>query len=601
MKMGRTIWMTFGAALAALWLAAVSHAAVIDGTPANDLLQGTTSYDTIHGYGGNDIIVGGLAVDSLFGDEGNDLFIWNEGDGSDFIEGGSEADVLQVNLHATLDDDVSIAPNGARLFVRRANLATFSLDVGTIETLDINGGGGHDRISGLGFPAGLFLDLSGEAGNDQLTGGDGGDVLRGGDDRDTLLGSGGNDVLLGEDGDDLFVWADGDGSDFVEGGAGFDTLQVDGSPTAADEFLIDSNGGRVRLRRTNLAPVTLDVGTTERIDLGGGGGDDEILVGFGLSTLVALDLDGGDGDDTLFGSSGSETLRGGAGHDLLIGDRGADVLNGGPGQDIFIWYDGDGSDFVDGGSDSDLLQMTLHGTLDDEVSITPSGSRVRIQRNHPEFFALDVGAMETLYLNGSGGNDTLSGAPGLAPVSLRLDGSAGNDLLFGGDGDDVLDGGTGDDILLGGDGADTLRGGADVNVHQGGGGADRFVLDAGAYDEITDYEPGEQIDVRGVFDGALPNVVPGDDLFALGMLAQWTDGADTAIGFPSSAEAVRINGVVGTFASDPSDPFVVFLPEPGATLQLASGLLGAVWLGRTRERLRRGRVARPGRPSRSSR
>jgi len=167
-------------------------------------------------------------------------------------------------------------------------------------------------------------ELDGGEGNDLLIGGDGADVLRGGAGNDTLLGGRGNDVVLGQDGNDLLIVNDGDGSDFFEGGEGFDFVQVNGSNTAGDDFTIEPDGDRAQVRRNNLSLFTLNIGTTENIDVHGQGGSDVIIGSVGLSGLLSL--------------------HGGWGNDLLVGGEGPDRLDGGP-----------GTDFCDGGAGRDTI------------------------------------------------------------------------------------------------------------------------------------------------------------------------------------------------------------------------------------------------------
>src|SRR5215204_436145 len=63
-------------------------------------------------------------------------------------------------------------------------------------------------------------------------------TLNGGFDVDVLIGGSSNDIVTGSDGDDLallgagddrFIWNPGDDNDTVEGQAGTDTLQFNGS------------------------------------------------------------------------------------------------------------------------------------------------------------------------------------------------------------------------------------------------------------------------------------------------------------------------------------------------------------------------------------
>ena len=103
--------------------------------------------------------------------------------------------------------------------------------------------------------------------------------------------------MFGGWGNDRMVWNNGDGSDLMEGGEGYDAAEVNGSDTDGDVFTIAANGDRVAFDRVNLVPFSLDIGTTERLEVNGQGGDDTITGGDGLEGLIKLKLDGGAGDD----------------------------------------------------------------------------------------------------------------------------------------------------------------------------------------------------------------------------------------------------------------------------------------------------------------
>ena len=62
---------------------------VINGGTGDDVIVGSPNADTIYSGGGNDIITGGPGTDEMFGDTGSTTFIWNQGDGSDTIDGGT--------------------------------------------------------------------------------------------------------------------------------------------------------------------------------------------------------------------------------------------------------------------------------------------------------------------------------------------------------------------------------------------------------------------------------------------------------------------------------------------------------------------------------
>lgn len=120
---------------------------------------------------------------------------------------------------------------------------------------------------------------------------------------------------------------------------------------------------------------------------------------------------------------------------------------------------------------------------------------------------------------GDAAGDTLVGIEGLR-------GGAGNDVLFGNAGANVLVGNGGNDTLNGEGGADVLIGGAGLNTLTGGAGTDVFVIDASALTEvaqvdvITDYAPGEIIDLTGVL-----NLASNLDAVSGGYLRYTTTGA----------------------------------------------------------------------------
>ena len=97
----------------------------------------------------------------------------------------------------------------------------------------INGGSGNDNLNGdlaivQGFDGEeIGAQLFGTPGNDTINGNAGNDVLRGGPANDRLTGGSGLDAMYGEDGNDTIIARDNVGSEVVDGGAGFDTAQVD--------------------------------------------------------------------------------------------------------------------------------------------------------------------------------------------------------------------------------------------------------------------------------------------------------------------------------------------------------------------------------------
>src|SRR6185295_8879807 len=99
----------------------------------------------------------------------------------------------------------------------------------------------------------------------------------------------------------------GDDSDLFEGGAGIDTVQVNGG-NGAEVFAITANGARVRFDRVDPAPFSIDIGTSEKLVLNANGGDDFVSATGNLAALIELTLDGGTGNDTILGGNGKDLL-----------------------------------------------------------------------------------------------------------------------------------------------------------------------------------------------------------------------------------------------------------------------------------------------------
>jgi Ca2+-binding RTX toxin-like protein len=107
---------------------------------------------------------------------------------------------------------------------------------------DVFAGAGSDVINSSNGNDNLFADLTmvqnslgqdlglqlvGAPGNDIVHGGAGSDFIKGGPGDDRLEGGSGSDVVMGEEGNDTIFARDGILNEVVDGGAGFDTAQVD--------------------------------------------------------------------------------------------------------------------------------------------------------------------------------------------------------------------------------------------------------------------------------------------------------------------------------------------------------------------------------------
>ncbi len=211
------------------------------------------------------------------------------------VDGGDGAD--KTTYAGTGDaDQIGVIANGTE--VRTDAAATAPVDTTAVEDLVVQGLAGGDTISAVGNLAPLTrLTYDGGADADTLLGSNGADLLLGGGGEDLVDGNQGQDRALLGDGNDRFQWDPGDSSDTVEGQAGEDQLDFNGS-NIGENIDVTPNGKRVRLTR-NIATVTTDLDTIERLQVRALGGADTIatsdLAGTALKA-VDVDLRGFDGN-----------------------------------------------------------------------------------------------------------------------------------------------------------------------------------------------------------------------------------------------------------------------------------------------------------------
>jgi Ca2+-binding RTX toxin-like protein len=537
----------------------------LNGGAGNDTLTGSAGNDVLFGGDGDDVLTGGPGDDQLFGEAGNDRMIWNQGDGTDLNEGGDGIDTAEVN-GGNGGETFTVTANGTRVRFDRLSPAPFSLDIGTTENLVVNMNGGDDSFSATGNLAALIsVTVDGGAGNDTILGGNGADLLIGGDGNDFIDGNQGNDTAFLGAGDDVFQWDPGDGSDTVEGQAGLDRLDFNGSGTN-ENFDISANGERVRLTRS-VGNIVMDVNDVEGIIVRALGGADNVVINDVSGTDLAL-------------SGVAVDLAGVLGS--AIGDGAADTVT------------------VNGRAGNDAINVSL---VNGVIFTTGSPSTVAI-------FNAEA-ANDRLIVNGGGGDDTIN-ASALAAnaIGLTIDGGAGNDvitgsqgadLLLGGDGDDAVAGGRGDDVvLLGagndvfgwnpGDGSDTVEGqdgldglifnGANVNENidiSANGGRVRFFRDvANVTMDLNDVE-GIRFEALGGVDNIVINDVTGTDLPGAGIVVDLEGALGSGVGdgvvdtvtvnATAGADAITVNAVNGMIKIAGA-PAPVFIAHADATDQL---------------------------------
>ena len=286
---------------------------------------------------------------------------------------------------------------------------------------------------------------------------------------------------------------------------------------AADLIQVNQNGADIEVE-LNALTTPFDANLVNRIRIEGLGEADAINVNVNRPTTIL----GGAGNDNILGSDG--------GSDDVFGNTGADTFSGRGGDDTFTWNPGDGNDVINGDAGNDT--HVFNGSNGDEImAATPNGTRVTFTRNLGNI-VMDIGGFENLVVNALGGNDTVSGAVGLAPlIAMTFNGGDGNDILNGGDGVDTFNAGAGDDFVDGNRGNDIAFLGA---------GDDTFQWDPGDGSDSFDGEAG--------FDTMLFNGANGDEVFeasANGSRLRFTRNVGTIVMDVGTTERIDLRALGG--------------------------------------------------------
>ncbi len=254
--------------------------------------------------------------------------------------------------------------------------------------------GAFNTIDYINFES---YDITGGNENDDLRGADAPDLF------DRLIGGAGNDNLSGYS-----------GADIIDGGIGLgDRWSIDYSSFTGENI-------QVILKASG---VTGGTGSTYTV----------ALTQAKLTNIEALTITTSSGDDLINTSA-------------VVGD---DIINTGDGDDII--QPGLGFDWVEGGAGIDKLILDYSTLSADIQDFNTSGSWYRMQdaaSPYPSsYIDYNRDSIESYFLTGSSGNDTLSGRSNYD----------GNDRLIGGIGNDALNGYGGVDIIDGGSGTDTWQ------------------------------------------------------------------------------------------------------------------------------------------------
>lgn len=423
-------------------------------------------FTVVYAGGGNDHVTGGYYTGSMFGEAGDDVLDGRNDLYLNRIDGGDGNDTLYAG------SGLSVIADGG---------AGDDLIYSGVET---HGGSGNDHIVLLGtyYAAPTY----GEDGNDTIEGvaagnpNNYGNTISGGAGADVITGGANNDVLASDNFVSPTAYAPGGTTpaddaglehDVLSGGGGNDQLAIgygdDADGGAGNDRLMLSLAGATSAVTidftgiTGATPYQFAGGTIQNIEELDHVTGSAFSDTFTVGTQPSLAvIDAGNGNDMAIGSGSSVEFHGQGGNDTFVSGIAGDRFDGGAGLDT-----------ADYGSFANAVTVALGATAGAEG--TGPGGDVLINVEQV------IGSAFGDTITGSNLDDQLMGGDG----NDQLTGGTGHDLLAGGDGADVLNGGDGNDHLYGQsssggpDGADSISAGAGSDYLQGNAGND--TLDGG--------------------------------------------------------------------------------------------------------------------------
>jgi Ca2+-binding RTX toxin-like protein len=375
----------------------------VTGGTVESLVIATTLVDNINITGANQGNFAGTSFTDFADYEsgaGDDTFIFSDGASvTGDVDGGADSDTLNYSAYTSV-----VAIN------LTANTATGTGSISSIE----NAIGGNQ--------------------GDTLTGNGGENILSGGAGADTFDGRGGDDILDGGTGNDTFIMSSTSGNDTIDGGGGLnDTLDYSSRSDAITVNLSTGDGTNIAVG--GLSNVENVIGgsvddtfisddTTIANEFTGNAGTDTVNYS-AMTTDVTVNLDTG----TTIGTGGDtlttiENVTTGSGDDTLQGDTNDNVLTGGLGDDTYVFDVNPGNDTInDAGGTNDTFSFdpvtnNLAFVIDSTgATITGTGVNVTTSGTIESFTGGDV-------------DDTFSIRDNItSPTLSAIDGDAGDDTL----------------------------------------------------------------------------------------------------------------------------------------------------------------------------
>jgi Ca2+-binding RTX toxin-like protein len=353
--------------------------------------------DTITGGSGNDAINAGDGYDTI-----------NEFVGADTVDGGDGYD--RINLTAT-STDLNSATNDQIVNVEEVS----AYDATEAVTIDLSSQTEGFYIEGSDY-------------NDTITGGQESNDIYAGDGDDTINGFKNGGYIDGEE-----SYAD---DDYVDGGRGYDTLNITEDLTPYSDESIE------RIEKVSAAGaengVFINLSEQE-----GGDSSTDYNPGQGF-TIV-----GSDYNDTIIGSVFGDRIDAKAGDDTIIGFVGADVVDGGSGTDTIRLENNSIEGFYNKSFPSSNPTADLNRATDAQITnveiVSAAGIygqpvNINLSSQTEGFTIVGTNTTSIFTLVGDGYGIEI-------PVGDTITGSQGNDIIQGFIGQDNIDGGSGTDTI----------------------------------------------------------------------------------------------------------------------------------------------------------